>query len=253
MSGMVAEKVALVTGGGSGIGRETALLFAAEGARVWIADCSEEKARETAREISARGGEARSSWVDVSEEAAVEQMIEACVREWGSLDCALNGAGIAGPQSPLRDLALQDFERTLDVNLRGVFLCMKHELRSMGDAGRGSIVNMSSGAGWIGTPGLAAYCATKHGVLGLTKTAALENARNGVRVNAVCPGSIDTPMLQASMQQGEVVAQMIRSSMPIGRLGEANEVAEAVVWLCSDRASLVTGASLAVDGAAISR
>ena len=253
MNGLVAEKVALVTGGGSGIGREAAMLFAREGAKVWVVDCSLEAAEETVDGIREEGGIAEAACVDVANEAGVERTVNDCLAAYGQLDCAVNSAGISGPQSLLKDLALEAFQEAVNTNLNGTFVCMKHELRAMVPAGRGAIVNLSSGAGWIGTPGLGAYCATKHAVLGLTKTAALEMARTGIRVNALCPGSIDTPMLRASMMGDEAVTAMIRSSMPIGRLGEANEVAEAAVWLCSERASLVTGISMAVDGGAVSR
>jgi len=253
MAGLVEGKVALVTGGGSGIGRESAILFAAEGARVFVTDVDEARCRETAETIRAAGGTAEAWRVDVSDEAQVAGMIEACVARLGALDCALNNAGVSGPTGPLDGVALADWSRTLAVNLTGVFLCMKHEITEMKRLGGGAIVNMSSGSGWIATPGLSPYCASKHGVLGLTKTAAVENARTGIRINAVCPGSIDTPMLRGAMAQGEAVAAMIRASMPIGRLGEPREIAEAVVWLCSDRASLVTGASMGVDGASVAR
>jgi NAD(P)-dependent dehydrogenase (short-subunit alcohol dehydrogenase family) len=253
MGGLVAGKVALVTGGGSGIGRETALLFAAEGARVYVTDVDEGRARETVETIRAAGGTAESQRVDVTEEAQVDAMVRGCVERLGGLDCALNNAGVSGPAGPLDQVSLGDWSRTLAVNLTGVFLCLKHEIPVMRGRGGGAIVNMSSGAGWIATPGLAPYCASKHGVLGLTKTAAVENARTGVRVNAVCPGSTDTPMLRGAMAQGEQVAAMIRASMPIGRLGRPQEIAEAVVWLCSDRASLVTGATMGVDGGSVAR
>lgn len=253
MAGLVDGKVALVTGGGSGIGRESALLFGAEGARVWVSDVDEARASDTAQAICAAGGDAVASGVDVRDEALVVAMVKGCVAHFGSLDCALNNAGVSGPQAALHEVGASDWSRTLAVNLTGVFLCMKHEIPEMQRRGAGAIVNMASGAGLIGTPGLSAYCATKHGVLGLTKTAALENARTGVRVNAVCPGSIDTPMLRAAMDLGDGVADMIRASMPIGRLGEPREIAEAAVWLCSDRASLVTGTSMGVDGGAIAR
>ncbi|MCH2184809.1 SDR family NAD(P)-dependent oxidoreductase, partial [Myxococcota bacterium] len=219
---MVADKVALVTGGASGIGREAALLFAKEGARVWVVDCLSNAFEETVNLIQQRGGIAQGACVDVADESGVERALTGCIEAYGQLDCAVNSAGIAGPQSLLKDLSLEAFSGTVDTNLKGTFLSMKHELRAMEPAGRGAIVNISSGAGWIGTPGLGAYCATKHGVLGLTKTAALEMARTGIRGNAICPGSIDTPMLQASMRGDEAITAMIRSSMPIGRLGEAN-------------------------------
>jgi NAD(P)-dependent dehydrogenase (short-subunit alcohol dehydrogenase family) len=253
MAGLVEGKVALVTGGGSGIGRESALLFAAEGARVFVTDLDAATARSTAEEISRSGGRAAHREVDVSDEAQVVAMLSDCVDRFGALDCALNNAGVGGPSGPLDGVSLDAWNHTLAVNLTGVFLCMKHEIPRMRKRGSGAIVNMASGAGLIGTPGLSPYCASKHAVLGITKTAALENARSGIRINAICPGSIDTPMLQSAMALGDPVAAMIRASMPIGRLGTSREIAEAVVWLCSDRASLVTGASMGVDGGAISR
>lgn len=253
MAGLVEGKVALVTGGGSGIGRESALLFAAEGARVFVADLDAAKARSTADEIARSGGRAAHARVDVSDEAQVVGMLSHCVEEFGALDCALNNAGVGGPSGPLDEVELAAWNHTLAVNLTGVFLCMKHEIPRMRERGSGAIVNMASGAGLIGTPGLSPYCASKHAVLGITKTAALENARAGIRINAICPGSIDTPMLQGAMALGDGVAAMIRASMPIGRLGTPREIAEAVVWLCSDRASLVTGASMGVDGGAVAR
>jgi NAD(P)-dependent dehydrogenase (short-subunit alcohol dehydrogenase family) len=180
-------------------------------------------------------------------------MLAHCLRRFGRLDCAVNNAGIAGPTGSLDGIGLADWNRVLAVNLTGVFLCMKFEIPIMRNQGAGSIVNMSSGAGLIATPGLAAYSASKHGVLGITRAAALENAHLGVRINAVCPGSIDTPMLRAAMEANPETDKLIRGSMPIGRLGEAEEIAEAVVWLCSDRASLVTGHSMGVDGGSVAR
>lgn len=253
MAGLVEGKVALVTGGGSGIGRESALLFASEGARVFVVDLDAAKARATADEIGRSGGRAAHAEVDVSDEPSVVRMLSDCIEQFGPPDCALNNAGIGGPAGLLDEVSLEAWNRTLAVNATGVFLCMKHEIPAMRRRGSGAIVNMASGAGLIGTPGLSPYCASKHAVLGITKTAALENARSGLRINAICPGSIDTPMLQGAMANGDSVAAMIRASMPIGRLGTPREVAEAVVWLCSDRASLVTGASMGVDGGAIAR
>ncbi len=253
MAGLVEGKVALVTGGGSGIGRESALLFASEGARVFVVDLDAAKARATADEICRSGGRAAHAEVDVSDEPSVVRMLSDCIEQFGPPDCALNNAGIGGPAGPLDEVSLEAWNRTLAVNATGVFLCMKHEIPWMRRRGSGAIVNMASGAGLIGAPGLSPYCASKHAVLGITKTAALENARSGLRINAICPGSIDTPMLQGAMAMGDSVAAMIRASMPIGRLGTPREVAEAVVWLCSDRASLVTGASMGVDGGAIAR
>ncbi|HIL01101.1 MAG TPA: glucose 1-dehydrogenase [Myxococcales bacterium] len=253
MVGMVHGKVALVTGAGSGIGRKSAELLAQEGARVLVCDLDEQSGQQTLRRIRDAGGEADFWRVDVAQESEVETMVAHCVEHFGRLDCAVNNAGISGPSGGLETIELPDWNRVLAVNLTGVFLCMKHEILRMREQKAGSIVNMSSGAGLIATPGLAPYSASKHGVLGITRAAAVENARQGIRINAVCPGSIDTPMLRAAMDTDSAVEKMIRASMPIGRLGEAEEVAEAVVWLCSDRASLVTGHSMGVDGASVAR
>ena len=251
--GMVEGKVALVTGGGSGIGRKTAELLGREGARVLVCDLEEKGGLETVASLAQAGSEAEFLRVDVSAEDQVEAMVARCLDRFGGLDCAVNNAGIGGPTGGLEAIALDDWNRVLAVNLTGVFLCMKAQIPVMRSAGQGSIVNMASGAGLIATPGLAAYCASKHGVIGITRTAAIENARTGVRVNAICPGSIDTPMLRAGMAANPEVEAMILASMPIGRLGEAEEVAEAAVWLCSERASLVTGHAMGVDGGAVAR
>ncbi|MEE9608187.1 MAG: glucose 1-dehydrogenase [Myxococcota bacterium] len=253
MTGLLEGKSALLTGAASGIGRASALAFAREGARVIVADADEAGGQQTASAIGESGGEARFVRVDVGVEGEVEAMVRLAVEAYGRLDCALNNAGILGAGGPLQDIALPDWSRTLAVNLTGVFLCMKHELRVMQGQGSGAIVNVSSGAGLVATPGLAPYCATKHGILGLTKTAAVENARTGVRVNAICPGSIDTPMLQGAMAADPRVKKMILAGQPGGRLGTPEEVAEAAVFLCSDRASFVTGESMLVDGASVAR
>jgi NAD(P)-dependent dehydrogenase (short-subunit alcohol dehydrogenase family) len=250
---MVHGKVALVTGAGSGIGQKSAELLAQEGARVLVCDLDEESGQQTLLRIRDTGGEADFRQVDVAQESEVEAMVAHCVEHFGRLDCAVNNAGISGPSGGLETIELPDWNRVLAVNLTGVFLCMKYEIPRMREQKAGSIVNMSSGAGLIATPGLAPYSASKHGVLGITRAAAVENARLGIRINAICPGSIDTPMLRAAMDADPSVEKMIRASMPIGRLGEAEEVAEAVVWLCSDRASLVTGHSMGVDGASVAR
>ena len=251
--GMVQDKVALVTGGASGIGRETARLLGMEGARVLVCDLEEGGGQETVSALAEAGCEAAFLRVDVSEEAEVEAMVAHCLERFGGLDCAVNNAGIGGPAGGLDSIALADWNRVLGINLTGVFLCMKYQIPVMRRAGAGAIVNMSSGAGKIATPGMAAYCASKHAVLGITRTAAIENAKTGVRINAICPGSIDTPMLEAGLASDPEVAAMIRASMPIGRLGEAREVAEAALWLCSDRASLVTGHAMGVDGGSLAR
>jgi NAD(P)-dependent dehydrogenase (short-subunit alcohol dehydrogenase family) len=252
MSRLLEGKSALVTGGASGIGRAAALAFAHEGARVMVADVNEAEGRKAAQEIRDAGGEARFARTDVTREEEVATMVRETVDAFGGLDCALNNAGMTGAAGPIQGLELEEFERVIALNLVGVFLCMKHEIPAMLDGG-GAIVNMASGAGLIPTPALAPYCASKHAVLGLTKTAALENARTGIRVNAICPGSTDTPMLQAAMAANPQVREMILSGQPGGRLGTAEEIAEAAVWLCSDRASFVTGHSMLVDGGAVAR
>jgi NAD(P)-dependent dehydrogenase (short-subunit alcohol dehydrogenase family) len=252
VSGLLEGKSALVTGAASGIGRASALAFAREGARVMLADVDEGEGEKAAKAIRGGGGEARFARADVTREDEVEAMVRETVDAFGTLDCALNNAGMTGAAAPLQGLALEEFERVIALNLVGVFLCMKHEIPAMRNTG-GAIVNMASGAGLIATPGLAHYCASKHAVLGLTKTAALENARTGIRVNAICPGSTDTPMLQAAMDANPQVRKMVLSGQPGGRLGTADEIAEAAVWLCSDRASFVTGHSMLVDGGAVAR
>lgn len=253
MSGILERKVALVTGAARGIGRACAFALAREGALVALADVDEAACRETAKKVDLGLGSCLALRADVTREDEVEAMVAATVERFGGLDCAVNNAGITGGMGMLQDLTLEAFNQTLALNLGGVFLCMKHELRVMVPRGSGSIVNLSSGAGIVPSPGLAAYSASKHGVLGLTKTAAHENARTGVRVNAVCPGVTDTPMLASAMAGNEGVKKMILASSPSGRLGRPEEIAEAVVWLCSDRASYVSGEAMLVDGGAVAR
>jgi NAD(P)-dependent dehydrogenase (short-subunit alcohol dehydrogenase family) len=250
---MLAGKATLVTGGASGIGRATALAMAREGARVLVCDTDEAGGERVVAEIRGSGGTACFLKVDVTREADVEAMVKCAVSEFGRLDCAVNNAGITGGGGAIPDLSLEQWSQTLAINLTGVFLCLKHELRVMRAQKSGAIVNMSSGAGVIAVPGLAAYCASKHGVLGLTKTAAVENARGGVRVNAILPGSTDTPMLAKAMSSDPKLRKLIESSSPAGRLGLPEEIAEAAVWLCSDRASFVSGESMLVDGGSVAR
>jgi NAD(P)-dependent dehydrogenase (short-subunit alcohol dehydrogenase family) len=245
--------VALVTGGGSGIGRATAEAFVREGARVLVCDRDEQEGTRLAAELSAAGGEVRFVRTDVTREPDVEAAVARALAAFGRLDCAVNSAGVTGAGGAVQDLTLEAWSQTLLVNLTGVFLCLKHELPEMQRRGSGAIVNVASGAGLIGVPGLSPYSASKHGVLGLTRSAAQENARTGVRVNAVCPGSTDTPMLRSSMASSPGLEKIILASSPAGRLGRPEEVAEACVWLCSDRASFVNGASLVVDGGAVAR
>ncbi len=249
MTGLVEGKVALVTGAASGIGKATALAFAREGARVVLADRDDAAGEKIAATLS----EGRYVHCDVTREEDVAALIAAAVDAFGRLDCAVNNAGITPVPGALHDLSVDDWNHTLAINLTGVFLCMKHEIPVMQKQGSGAIVNMASGAGIVPTPGLVAYSASKHGVLGITKTAAVENAKTGVRVNALCPGCIDTPMLRTTMDRDPAIEKMILSSLPGGRLGTPEEVAETAVWLCSDRASFVSGESMLVDGAAVAR
>lgn len=250
MAGMLDGKSALITGGGGGIGRATALIFAREGARLAIADASEDAARETVAQVNAAGGQAMSLSGDVTESAAVQAMIKAVVSAYGRLDCAFNNAGIAGYQvdaggKRTHEWADESFDRMIAVNLRGVWLCMKHELPQMMAQGGGKIVNTGSIAGLIGLPTSSAYVAAKHGVLGLTKTAALEYAGDNIRVNAVCPGYIETKMTEDTMRRR---GAELMEKVPFRRMGKPEEIGEMVLWLCSDRSSYVSGACYNVDG-----
>jgi NAD(P)-dependent dehydrogenase (short-subunit alcohol dehydrogenase family) len=250
MAGMLDGKSALITGGGGGIGRATALAFAREGARVAVADVMENAARETVGLVNAAGGQAISLSGDVSRDADVRAMIDAVVSAYGRLDCAFNNAGIAGWHvdsigKKTAEWSEEAFDRMIAVNLKGVWLCMRHELPQMQAQGRGAIVNTGSIAGLVGLPNSSAYVAAKHGVIGLTKTAALEYAEANIRVNAVCPGYIRTPMTEPSMRlRGEAIL----AQTPLKRMGNPEEIAEMVVWLCSERASYVSGAAYNVDG-----
>jgi NAD(P)-dependent dehydrogenase (short-subunit alcohol dehydrogenase family) len=244
-------KVALVTGAASGIGRASALALAREGAVVVGADLDTEGGEITVEAVRAAGGDARFRRCDVTSEDDVRDLVAAVVETHGRIDCAHNNAGITGAMGAVHQLEREGWERTLAVNLTGVFLCLKHELLQMREQRSGAVVNTASAAGLVGVPGLSPYCASKHAIIGLTKTAALENVADGVRVNAVLPGSIDTPMLQGYMGLGPAVEKAIKASQPGGRLGLPEEIAEAVVWLCSDRASFVTGTPMLVDGGAV--
>jgi len=248
MAGTMQGRVALVTGAGSGIGRGIALAFAGEGAKVAVADKIVETAQETVRMISEQGGIARFIQCDVIKETDVQNMIANAVDAFGYLDCAVNNAGIEAMPTPIAQYSLEVWNQVLGVNLTGVFLCLKHELIQMLQQGKGAIVNIASVAGLIGTPYVAAYTASKHGVVGLTKTAALEYAQSGIRVNAVCPGATHTPMGDRLMEQHPEVAEVLLKAHPMGRMADVKEMAAAVVWLCSDAASFVTGHSMAVDG-----
>lgn len=250
MSGFLQGKVALVTGGGNGIGREAALAFAREGASVAVADLEKESASATVDLVNKAGGQAIALSGDVTKSDQVKAMVDGTLSAFGKLDCAFNNAGIAGYQVDAfnkltHEWSEESFDRMVAVNLKGVWLSMKHELTAMLAAGGGAIVNTASIAGLRGLRTSSAYVAAKHGVIGLTKTAAMEYARQGIRVNAVCPGYIVTRMTAAVREDR---ADAIIQRTPQGRFGEPKEIAEAVVWLCSDRASYVNGAAYEVDG-----
>jgi NAD(P)-dependent dehydrogenase (short-subunit alcohol dehydrogenase family) len=248
MPGRVKGKVALVTGGASGIGRATALTFAREGAKLIIADMNEAGGHQTVHMITEQGGQAIFVRTDVSQAVEVQALISQAVATYGRLDCAHNNAGISGGGRALTAEYAEDmWHQVIAVNLTGVWLCMRYEIPQMLSQGSGAIVNTASVAGLIGARGLAAYVASKHGVVGLTKTAALEYAQQGIRVNCVCPGYIQTPMTAPGMEDPERMALMLASE-PVGRMGHPEEVAETVVWLCSDAASFVTGHIMTVDG-----
>jgi len=241
-------KIALVTGGSSGIGRAAALAFAREGAKVVVVDILVEGSEETIKMIRGVGGEAIFVKADVSRSDEVEAMVSRTVEVYGRLDCAFNNAGIGGGRAPTAKTTEEEWDRIININLKGVWLCLKFEIQQMLKQGGGAIVNTSSVAGVVGFQGTPAYVASKHGVIGLTKAAALEYATSGIRVNAVCPGVIRTPMIDRIVKARPEMKEVYRTMHPIGRLGEAEEIAEAVVWLCSDAASFVTGHSMLVDG-----
>ena len=250
MAGILAGKSALVTGGASGIGRATALIMAREGARVAVSDLTEESAAATVALINAGGGQAIAIGGNVAVEADVSTMVGRAVAAFGRLDCAFNNAGISprnvGPTGQrTHEMSQQSFDDMLAVNLTGVFLCMKYELVQMLAQGGGSIVNTASIAGLIGLPSASNYVAAKHGVVGITKTAAMEYAQDNIRVNCVNPGYIKTPMTDPTMAERY---DMLMTKVPMGRLGVPEEIAEGVVWMLSDRASFMTGASHVIDG-----
>jgi NAD(P)-dependent dehydrogenase (short-subunit alcohol dehydrogenase family) len=241
-------KVAIVTGGTSGIGRDTAVLFAQAGVKVVVAGRRVVEGNETVELIRAAGGDGLFVKTDVAMAAEVQALVRKTVEKFGRLDIAFNNAGIEGNLVPIVIQSEADWDRTIDINLKGTWLCLKYEIQQMlKQRSGGAIVNMASVAGLIGSAGFATYSASKHGVIGLTKSAALETARNGIRVNAVCPAVIETPMGERIFGAPEVKPHAI-GLHPIGRFGKPMEVAEAVVWMCSDRASFMTGQSLVLDG-----
>ena len=242
------DKVAIITGGTSGIGRDTAVLFAEAGAKVVVAGRREAEGNETVDLIRKAGGTALFVKTDVSKIADVQALLRKTVEKFGRVDTAFNNAGIEGNWRPIVEQPEGEWDQVIDINLKGVWLCLKHEIQQMlKQGGGGTIVNMSSVAGLMGAPAAAPYCASKHGVIGLTRTAALEYAKQKIRVNAVCPAVIETPMEQRLF--GEPEAHKYALSMhPIGRLGTPREIAEAVLWLCSEKSSFMTGHYIVLDG-----
>lgn len=252
MSKDLEDKVALITGGTTGIGRDTAVLFAKEGAKVVFSGRREVEGNETLNRVRGAGGDGLFVKSDASKSADVESLVQKTVERYGRLDVAFNNAGIEGKWVPLAEQTEENWDQVHGINLKGVWLSMKYEiLQMLKQGGRGTIVNMSSVAGLIGAAGAGVYVASKHGVLGLTKSAAIEYAAHGIRVNAVCPAVIETPMAERAFGDPEVTKRMV-SLHPIGRFGKPMEVAEAVLWLCSDKSSFTTGQCLGIDGGLLS-
>lgn len=241
-------QVTLVTGGNSGMGLATARAFARAGAAVTVAGLGEESLGRAVEEIRSVGGKAVGIHCDVADEAQVAAMVDRTVAEFGRLDAAYNNAGIQVPASDIADQSAEDYDRISAVNQRSVWACMKHELRQMRKQSSGAIVNCSSIGGIVGRAGIAAYHGTKHGVIGLTRSVALEYAERGIRINAVCPGTIDTPMVSDMLDKGMLKMDDLLRDLPMKRLGKVEEIADAVLWLCSSGSTFVTGHALLIDG-----
>lgn len=245
--------VALVTGGAAGIGKAAALAFARNGAKVALCDLKAERGEEVAQAIERAGGRALFVRADVSRAGDVDALVKATVQAFGRLDCAFNNAGIEGQLASTVECSEENFDRTIAINLKGLWLCLRREIQEMLRQGSGAIVNMSSVAGLVGFDNLPAYVASKHGVIGLTKSAALECATKGIRVNAVCPGVIHTEMIDRVTGKNPAIEQQFVNMEPMGRMGTPQEIAEAAVWLCSPAASFITGQALAIDGGLVAR
>ena len=253
MADVLKDKVVLVTGGSSGIGRATALACAREGAKVAVADIGVAGGEETVQLVKSAGGAAIFIQADMTKADQLEAMVKTVVDTYGRLDCAHNNAGIEGALGKTGDYNEDDWDKVIAINLTGVWLCMKYEIPQMLKNGGGAIVNTASAAGLLGVPNMPAYAASKHGVVGLTKTAALEYAKAGIRVNCVCPGIIQTPMVSRLTGERPGMFEKIATAEPIGRVGKPEEIAESVVWLCSDAASFVTGHAMSVDGGIVAQ
>jgi NAD(P)-dependent dehydrogenase (short-subunit alcohol dehydrogenase family) len=242
------DQVILVTGAGSGMGKAVALMAAERGAKVVVADIDENAAKVVMEEILAKEGKAISVKCDVTKAGEVKAMVDRAIEIYGRLDAAFNNAGIMTPMISTDDLTEEEFDRVLNINLKGVWLCMKYELPQMRKQGSGAIVNNSSIGGLIGGAGRSAYHAAKHGVLGLTKSAAIEYASEGIQINAICPGTIETPMVDNMIKSGKFSEQAFKDAAPIKRLGTVEEIAETVLWLFSPAASYIVGQPISVDG-----
>jgi NAD(P)-dependent dehydrogenase (short-subunit alcohol dehydrogenase family) len=242
------NKVALVTGGTAGIGRATAIAFGAAGAKVVFSGRRDAEGEKTAKLIHETGAECLYVHSDVSSEAEVKVLVEKAIATYGRLDCAFNNAGTESSSKPLHEQSIEDFDKVMSINVRGLFLCMKYEIQQMLSQGSGAIVNNSSTVGLFGFPGTSPYVASKHAVMGLTRSAALDYAKQGIRINAVNPGPIATDMVDRILEPLGITVDSFASTVPMGRVGQAEEIAQAVIFLCSDAASYITGQPLAIDG-----